>query len=126
MISIMTTALSWVSPKRLAILAGVILAGFLSVQVVSFVGQAMDDRERVVVLEIENQSLEENLRVRQLLLTQQINATRIAEEALAAELERASEFQQAERDVFTAPEEDDAPVAPVLDNALDFLRNRSN
>lgn len=105
-------------------LAGVLLAGFLAIQGVSFVNQALDDRERVVVLEIENQSLEENLRVRQLLLDQQINATRIAEEALEAERERAREFHQAEQDVRSAPAEDDAPVAPVLDDALNFLRNR--
>lgn len=124
MIPAITSVLGWLSPKKLAYLLVAGLLTFAAVQGTRFVNQALEDRTRLTILEIENQSLEENLRTRQFLLDQQRQATEAAERALEAEKKRAAEFDGAQNDVDNAADTDDGQIAPVLDNALEFIRNR--
>lgn len=116
--------ISWLNPKRIAILiASIILAWFLY-QATVFVNRALDDREKVILLTVENDALRENERINDILIENQRESIKRAEEALEKEQERAEEFEQALDAVNNALPEDDAISAPVLEDALDFLRNR--
>lgn len=124
MVSGVLSIFGWLNPKRLMIIGASLVLGWVAIQAVQFVNRAIEDREQVILLEVKNQALAENLRTKQLLLEAQSRITELAEEALQREKEISQDFLDAIGNTIDVPPEFDGPVAPVLEDTLEFLRQR--
>ena len=112
------------SPKKLMYLAGALIAGFLMIQVVSFVNTAVDNA-RIVAEQAITIQIQEGEISTQKALTEQMHRTAAISELARLEAERrGGELRQISDDAIRARDEDDGAIAPVLENTLRALRHR--
>jgi len=122
MLTAITGALSWLNPKRLAYLAGALVAVYLSVQVVGFVNTAVDNAALVEQQKITIQLQAGELETQEALREQAERAQLIAEAARVEAETRESELRQIRDAAIRAEDEDDGAIAPVLGETLRALR----
>ena len=116
--------LAWLTPTRLINGLKVIAVSGALYLVVDFVRDHIKLQQEVFQQEIQIQQLNASNET----LKEQAQfaraAQKIAEETLQAERDRAVDFEEARQRVLNSASQDDGAVAPVLEDALDFIRDR--
>lgn len=118
--------LGWLNPKRLLMLGAAILVSVALYKSVDFIDEKYQLEKDVFVKElvIEQQQITINGLIVERDLA--VNAALAAEEVLDAERARAIAIASARERARNVASEDNGPVAPVLLDALDVIRDRVN
>lgn len=116
--------LGWLNPKNIAYLVGsLVVAGGLW-WAYSTSSENADLRQQVLANEVTIGSLEGQLDAAALARDAALAAQKRATEQLIDQERLRAEFDSTRRAIVRAAPENDAPVAPVLDDALDAIRER--
>lgn len=122
--SVLLGIVGWFNPKRLLMLGAAIVVSVGIYKVVDFVDDKYKLEQQVFEQQVVIQQRDATIRTKEIQLEAAREAARIAEQTLEEARKRAVAFEGARTRVINTNPDQDAPIAPVVEEALDIIRAR--